>query len=77
MYLTEDIIGAASRIVYGLKGDKIEVIREELDLCLVMNKGIRFFVRYEKLSKEKVNPDPKAPEKSTGKIQHSRSKSRR
>jgi hypothetical protein len=72
MYLTQDIIGAASGIVYGRKGDKIEVIRKELDLCFVNNQGNRFFVRYEKLSEEKVNPSPEAIKESTGKVQRSR-----
>lgn len=72
MYLTEDIIGAASRIVYGRKGDKVEVIRKELELCFVNNHGNRFFVRYEKLSEEKVNPSPEAPKESTGKVQRTR-----
>ncbi len=72
MYLTQDIIGAGSGIVYGRKGDKVEVIRKELDLCFVMNKGIRFFVRYEKLSEEKVNPSPQTSKESTGKIQRTR-----
>jgi hypothetical protein len=72
MYLTQDIIGAASGIVYGRKGDKVEVIRKELDLCFVNNHGSRFFVRYEKLSEEKVNPSPEAIKESTGKVQRSR-----
>ena len=72
MYLTQDIIGASSRIVYGRKGDKVEVIRKELDLCFVNNHGNRFFIRYEKLSEEKVNPSPKAIKESTGKVQRSR-----
>jgi hypothetical protein len=72
MYLTQDIIGAGSGIVYGRKGDKIEVIRKELDLCFVNNQGNRFFVRYEKLSEEKVNPSPEAIKESTGKVQRSR-----
>lgn len=69
MYLTEDIIGASSRTIYGLKGDKVEVLRYDLDLVFVMNKGIRFFVRYEKLSEEKVSPNTEAPKESTGKVQ--------
>jgi hypothetical protein len=72
MYLTEDIIGAGSGIVYGRKGDKVEVIRKELDLCFVNNQGNRFFVRYEKLSEEKVNPSPQAIKESTGKVQRTR-----
>ncbi len=72
MYLTQDIIGAGSGIVYGRKGDKVEVIRKELDLCFVNNQGNRFFVRYEKLSEEKVNPSPQTSKESTGKIQRTR-----
>jgi hypothetical protein len=72
MYLTEDIIGASSRIVYGRKGDKVEVIRKELDLCFVNNQGNRFFVRYENLSEQKIDPSPQTPKESTGKVQRSR-----
>ena len=72
MYLTEDIIGASSGIVYGRKGDKVEVIRKELDLCFVNNQGNRFFVRYENLSEQKIDPSPEASKESTGKVQRSR-----
>lgn len=71
MYLTEDIIGAGSGIVYGRKGDKVEVIRKELDLCFVNNQGNRFFVRYEKLSEEKIDPDTEVAQESTRQVQRS------
>ncbi len=72
MYLTKDIIGAASRIVYGRKGDKVEVIRKDLDLCFVKNQGNRFFVRYENISEQKIDPSPEAIKESTGKVQRTR-----
>ena len=76
MYLTQDIIGAASRIVYGRKGDQVEVIRKDLDLCFVNNLGTRFFVRYEKLSEEKIDPATEAIKESTRKVQRSRARKR-
>ena len=59
MYLKEDIIGASSRITYGLKGDKVNIIRKEIDMYFIENNNLRFFVKHEKLSEEKVEPTPK------------------
>ena len=69
MYLKEDIIGAASRITYGLKGDKVTLIRQEIDICLVELNDQRFFVKYEKLSEEKVEPTPKVARENPTSVQ--------
>lgn len=72
MYLKEDIIGAASRITYGLKGDKVTLIRQEIDICLVELNEQRFFVKYEKLSEEKVEPTPKIARENPASVQRIR-----
>ena len=72
MYLKEDIIGAASRITYGLKGDKVTLIRQEIDICLVELNDQRFFVKYEKLSEEKVEPTPKVARENPTSVQRIR-----
>ena len=75
-WLKEDIVGAASRITYGLKGDQVAIIREELEMCLVELNNQRFFVRYEKLSEEKVDPTPKAIRESSKSVQRTRQRKR-
>jgi len=76
MYLREDIIGASSRIIYGRQGDKVQVMRQDYDMSFVINNGIKFFVRNEKLSKEKVNASPEAPKESSDSLQRSRKRKR-
>ncbi len=76
MYLREDIIGASSSITYGRQGDKVQVMRQDYDMSFVSNKGIKFFVRNEKLSKEKIDPTPEAPKESSDSIQRSRKRKR-
>lgn len=44
MYLTADKIGYHSRIMYGVKGTKVEVLKRGSDLWLVQANGIRFHV---------------------------------
>jgi hypothetical protein len=76
MYLREDIIGASSRIIYGRQGDKVQVVRQDYDMSFVINNGIKFFVRNEKLSKEKIDPSPEAPKESSDSLQRSRKRKR-
>lgn len=58
MYLTEDIIGASTRIVYGVKGDKIEVVKNEPpNLILVQGASERFHVHPYQLSEKKVEKE--------------------
>ena len=44
MFLIEDIIGAASRIIYGRKGDIVTIIRTGHDLTLVELNNQKFFI---------------------------------
>lgn len=76
MYLKEDIIGASSRITYGLKGDKVIIIRKELDMYFIENNNLRFFVKHEKLSEEKVEPSPKIIRENTKSIQRTHKRKR-
>lgn len=76
MYLKEDIIGAASRITYGLKGDKVTIIRNGIDMCLVELNEQRFFVKYEKLSEEKVEPTPQVARENPASVQRIRKRKR-
>lgn len=76
MYLIEDIIGASTKLIYGKKGDQVQVIRQDYEMSFVINKGIKFFIRNEKLSKEKINPTPEIIEQSATSIQRSRKRKR-
>jgi hypothetical protein len=76
MYLREDIIGASSSIIYGRQGDKVQVMRQDYEMSFVSNNGIKFFVRNEKLSKEKIDPSPEAPKESSDSLQRSRKRKR-
>ena len=57
MYLTTDIIGAASGIVYGKKGDQVNVIAKDHDMTTVEFGGHIFHVKNGKLSKAKIDKD--------------------
>lgn len=51
MYLTEDIIGAASLIQYGKKWEKVEVVSIRGNMALVKgSNGVLYHVRTEKLT---------------------------
>lgn len=51
IYLKEDVIGTASRIVYGRKGDKVYILKNEINMCLVMNESeSKFYVKSDLLS---------------------------
>lgn len=54
MYLTEDIIGAATRKLYAKKGETVQVINDTRDLILVQGASERFHVHPYQLSEEKV-----------------------
>jgi uncharacterized protein YgiM (DUF1202 family) len=62
MYLNQDHTGAASGMVYGRKGDKVEVLKTDRDLWLVQGNGHKFFIQPDKLSKEKVEMEVTKPE---------------
>jgi hypothetical protein len=56
-YLTQDIIGPYSGIVYGRKGEKVKVINDSQIMVLVEQESKRYFVRMENL----VNVDQSVP----------------
>jgi hypothetical protein len=56
-YLTQDIIGPYSGIVYGRKGEKVKVIDDSQIMVLVEQESKRYFVRMENL----VNVDQSVP----------------
>jgi hypothetical protein len=55
--LTKDIIGPYSGIVYGRKGDKVNVINDSTEMVLVEQGSVRYHVRMENL----VNVDQSVP----------------
>ncbi len=53
MTLTTDIIGLASKIVYGVKGEKVELIKKSDKMLLVKSKDKIFWVHESKI--ESIN----------------------
>lgn len=54
-YLTQDIKGAASKKLYGNKGDRVSIVTHSLNMRLVVNeKGIKFWVNEKFLSNKKL-----------------------
>lgn len=59
-YLKKDAVGAASRTLYAIQGDKVKLISEHGNVFIVeTEKGIRFGVSATSLSIEKVEESPK------------------
>lgn len=56
-FLSKDIIGPYSGIVYGRKGDKVKVINDSAEMVLVEQGDNRYHVRMENL----VNVDQSVP----------------
>lgn len=55
MYLTRDITGLYSGIIYGEKGDQVTIIDDkDREMILVQGQRERFHVRREDMSEEKV-----------------------
>ena len=63
VWVKEDITGLASGIEYAKKGDQVMVVDDCRELILVKKGETMFFCKPEKLSSEKVNPDPVNQEK--------------
>lgn len=42
--LKNDIVGAYSGIVYAMKGDNVEILKEQSGMCLVRNSDRLFYV---------------------------------
>jgi len=51
MYLKNDYKGAASLIQYGLKGDRIHILRNEINMILVISEnGNQFWINQDDIS---------------------------
>ena len=54
-YIKEDVKGAATKKIYGKKGDKVYVIGHTINMVLVSDfSGNKFWVNKNKLSNEKL-----------------------
>jgi len=63
MYLTEDIKGAYSKKVYGIIGDKVAILSNDYNLCLVLHEsGTKFHCYFNQLSNLKINKEVKHEE---------------
>ena len=58
MYLIKDFTGPASKILYGKKGDQIEVLSERANMYLATNCNHLFYIRKEYLTDEFVEKEP-------------------
>ena len=69
-FLKEDKIGAASKIVYGRKGDRVAILDNQINMCLVVHEaGHKFHVKPDSLSstyieKEKLITNEKTKKRS-------------
>jgi len=79
-YLKTDIVGVASNIVYGEQGDRVHVIKNEIDMILVIaENGNRFFVKADDISntpidKKTTNESRTNQSNNRGSVQRVRSK---
>jgi len=65
MYLIKDYKGAASKIQYGLKGDKVFIIKNEINMVLVLSEnGHQFWVNQNELSSTHIEKDLIQPTKT-------------
>lgn len=58
MYLIKDFTGPASKILYGKKGDQIEVLSERADMYLATNGNHLFYIRKDKVTEAFVEKEP-------------------
>lgn len=64
-YMKKDAVGAASRTLYAIQGEKVVLIAEHGNVFVVeTEKGIRFGVATTSLSIEKVEESPKIDTKN-------------
>ena len=55
MYLTKEVVGAYSRINYGVTGDRVAILKNDSPLCLVLHEsGHLFYCNYNLLSNQKI-----------------------
>lgn len=65
MYLIKDYKGAASKIKYGLKGDKVFIIKNEINMVLVLSEnGYQFWINQSDLSSTLIEKDLIQPTKT-------------
>jgi len=57
LYLTQDILSSVNRKVYGIKGDKVEIISDHDNCYCVKNNNISFGINKAFLSSEKIEKD--------------------
>ena len=55
MYLKEDVIGAYSKKVYGVKGDKVAILINDKPCLLLHENSSKFHADYNLLSNQKIN----------------------
>ena len=64
MYLTKDVVGAYSRINYGVIGDRVAILKNDSPLCLVLHEsGYLFYCNYNLLSNQKIEKSVKEKSK--------------
>ena len=68
-YLKKDKIGAASKIVYARKGERVAIIENQINMFLVISEaGNKFHVRQDDISSTYIEKEkPKINEKEIGK----------
>lgn len=64
-YLIKDKIGAASKIVYGRKGDRVAIIDNQINMYLVVHEaGNKFHVREDDISSTYIEKEKPTNEKA-------------
>ena len=64
-YMKKDAVGAASRTLYAIQGEKVTLIAEHGNAFVVeTEKGVRFGISITSLSIEKVEESPKIDTKN-------------
>ena len=68
MYLNTEIKGAASRKVYGVRGDKVAILDNNIEMLLVLHEsGHKFHIQKELLSHEFIQKEIKHESKNESK----------
>lgn len=71
MYLTKDSVGPYSKIINGVIGDRVAILKHDKNLCLVLHEsGHKFYCNFEILSNQKI-------EKQNAKISKTETKKKR
>lgn len=65
-YLKTDIVGVASRIVYGEQGERVYVVKNEIDMLLVMGEsGNPFYIKADEVSDTPISKKIKDEQPTT------------